>query len=413
MVNVSSSHSGHRPTGTRYSETLRGGEGPDTIEGFGGNDTLIGNGGDDALFGGRGNDQLSGGAGDDFLLGGSGTDRFDGGSGFDTISFSDTDAKHGAVANLASGRIEDDGFGNAETLRHVEGFSGGTLFADRFSGNDGDNSFFLDKGDRAWGAGGDDSFLINGAASIYGGKGRDSVAFTSETYGLDEDGCVAVVKATHGVNLQLGLGTLVDGFGNHATVTSIEEALGTRFADTLTGGDEANALLGGNGADLLQGSGGNDTLWGEADNDSLSGGDGYDWLFGEAGADFLSGSDGHDTLVGGAGRDTLMGETGGDVFLFEDGDTGATRGTADFITDFSHVAGDRIDLSCVDAKRGGGDNAFKFIGDDAFSGHAGELRFEHDGSDLWVMGDTNGDSRADLMIRIDFASDLTKADFIL
>lgn len=413
MVDASSQGNVMRPGGTKASDTLEGGSGRDTLEGFNGDDALFGNRGDDALFGGSGKDLLSGGEGDDFLLGGSGDDRFDGGPGYDTVSFSDTRATHGAVANLATGEIEDDGFGNAETMRGVDGFAGGTLFGDRFSGNAAANSFFLDSGDKAWGSGGDDSFLINGAASIDGGAGRDIVSFTSERFARDDDGGVAVIAATRGVNVQLGLGTITDGFDQRATVKGVDDAIGTRFADTLAGGDGSNALLGGDGKDLLQGGGGNDSLWGEAHDDTLVGGDGHDWLFGEAGRDSLSGSDGNDTLVGGTGRDTLTGGAGRDTFLIEEGHSGATSGTADYITDFSQRNGDRIDLFCVDAKQGGGDNAFTFIGDDAFSGRAGELRFTRDGSDVWISGDTDGDRSADLMIHVNFAGDLKAADFIL
>ena len=63
----------------------------------------------------------------------------------------------------------------------------------------------------------------------------------------------------------------------------------------------------------------------------------------------------------------------------------------------------RIDLSSIDADaNAAGDQAFNFIGSDAFSGAAGELRAVFDaGSSIWtVSGDVDGDGLADLAIHV-------------
>jgi hypothetical protein len=107
-----------------------------------------------------------------------------------------------------------------------------------------------------------------------------------------------------------------------------------------------------------------------------------------------------------------MGGAGDDLFAFDDGDTGAARATADRVLDWDE--GDRIDLSAVDADRSaGGDQAFSFIGNDAFGGTAGELRSQTIAGDLYLQGDMDGDGNADLMVRVDDLAAITAADLIL
>jgi hypothetical protein len=76
------------------------------------------------------------------------------------------------------------------------------------------------------------------------------------------------------------------------------------------------------------------------------------------------------------------------------------------ITDFQHGQ-DTIDLSTIDAVRGGGNQKFSWIGSDAFSGDAGELRFARG----LIQGDTDGDKRADFEIRV--TGSVTAGDLIL
>ncbi|HEX8261701.1 MAG TPA: RTX toxin, partial [Allosphingosinicella sp.] len=89
-------------------------------------------------------------------------------------------------------------------------------------------------------------------------------------------------------------------------------------------------------------------------------------------------------------------------------------GSADKILDFS--IGDLIDLSVIDADSGtAGNQAFSFIGNAAFGNHAGELRYQSNGGNEWlVQGDTNGDGTADFqfVLVINDADPITVADFI-
>jgi serralysin len=90
--------------------------------------------------------------------------------------------------------------------------------------------------------------------------------------------------------------------------------------------------------------------------------------------------------------------------------TGSAR--RDVITDFERGL-DEIDLSGIDAKKGGADNAFKWIGNSAFHGKAGELHYLKKAGFLLVEGDINGDRKADFQIEVSGINKLFADDFIL
>ena len=162
--------------------------------------------------------------------------------------------------------------------------------------------------------------------------------------------------------------------------------------------------------------GGNDTF-------KAVGGGSAGKVFGEAGVDHLKGANasdqfdggaGADVLTGGRGRDFLTGGADNDRFVFNSLADSVTGSKRDKILDFSHGEHDRIDLSTIDADtHKGGDQAFQFIGAQAFHSHGtthvyGELRY----SGHILQGDVNGDGKADFEIHIN-ASSLAKGDFIL
>jgi len=308
-----------------------------------------------------------------------------------------------------------------------------------FTGGDGDDTYYVGSPDVA---------IVEASG---GRSGTDTVRATS-SYTLP----------TNVEKLFLDGSRTIDGSGNAG-------------ANTITGNGKANLLAGLAGDDTLSGGGGNDTLDGGTGRDSMSGGsgddtyvvdsrndaiveargggtdtvrstvtytvaanveklvltgrnaingtgndlgnaitgnDGRNTLTGLAGNDTLSGGAGDDRLVGGAGRDTLTGGSGKDVFVFAPGDFGGkSADTADRIIDFK--AGDRMDLSAIDAKTGGGNDAFAFIGAKAFGGRAGELHYAFSGGYTLVSGDLDGDRAADFMIKLDGQVDLKAADFVL
>jgi hypothetical protein len=134
------------------------------------------------------------------------------------------------------------------------------------------------------------------------------------------------------------------------------------------------------------------------------------WISGTAKSDVLQGSDANEIICGGLRKDAMTGAGGNDIFLFRS--KAEIRG--DVITDFS--AGDVIKLSAIDAAAGNGVNdAFKFIGQAAFSSTPGELRYKQDATNdfTYVRGDINGDGSADFSIKLEGVHDLSARDFHL
>ncbi len=176
---------------------------------------------------------------------------------------------------------------------------------------------------------------------------------------------------------------------------------GTLNADILNGTSSRDSLLGFGGNDTLNGLGGRDNLDGGNGNDKLFGGGGADVLRGGAGNDILKGGSGDDFLNGNAGKDILTGGAGVDTFIFKHARETRPGKTADVITDFS--TSDFIDIRNIDADKGvAGNQDFKFLGDSAFTGKAGELNYKYVGSGAnartIISGDQNGDGAADFQI---------------
>ena len=212
----------------------------------------------------------------------------------------------------------------------------------------------------------------------------------TENAGEGSDTVVASLSWTLGANLEnltLAGSAAINGTGN-------------TLANTLVGNSAANVLDGAAGDDVVQGLAGNDTLKGQAGDDRLEGGDGTD------------------LLIGGAGRDILVGGAGADRFDLDAASDSAV-GSGDQILDFG--AGDRIDLSTIDARTGTKKNdAFQFIGTAAFTGAAGQLRYEivdvegTAGDYTKILGDLNGDRVADFeIILLGSTGSLQSADFVL
>ncbi len=130
--------------------------------------------------------------------------------------------------------------------------------------------------------------------------------------------------------------------------------------------------------------------------------------------DSLLGGAGNDLLMGGSGRDWTSGGLGADTFRFAGADfAGPTLALADVIADFSEAEGDRIDLSAIDALSGIGDEAFRFLGNSAFSGAGAELRTTVFDGYFVLEGDTNADGKADFAIRLDGLTTLSVGAIIV
>ncbi len=209
--------------------------------------------------------------------------------------------------------------------------------------------------------------LLDGACTYLGAGQKDVVSFTYTI--ADADGLTSTATATI----------------------------------TITGLDTNDRLAGTIGAD---------TYFAGLGDDTVFGGSGNDWLDGGTGADNVYGNDGNDRLIGGAGRDTLTGGAGRDRFDFNT-KSETTNSARDKITDFKRNLDD-IDVAGIDANtKKGGNQAFAFIGEEAFTKTAGELHTRQVGSKTFVEGDINGDGHADFAIEVNGTADLVKGDFIL
>jgi Ca2+-binding RTX toxin-like protein len=259
-------------TGDADPNTLVGGDGPDTLSGLGGADLLQGgpkadvlDGGDDSdtLDGGTENDQLSGGHGYDALRGGPGSDKLTGGADGDTADYSDS--KSPVTVDLKAETAAGNG---SDTLTSVENVSGSN-YADTLKGNDGSNTISgFDGPDTIVGRGGNDHlFGAGGADLLRGDAGDDELSGGPGTDTVDYS--TAPSKVT--VNLVPYGGGSTGGAGND-WFTTVENATGSAYDDSLTGSPDANVLLGIGGNDSLFGLGGNDKLDGGGGTDSLDGG---------------------------------------------------------------------------------------------------------------------------------------------
>lgn len=255
----------------------------------------------------------------------------------------------------------------------------GTAEDDGILGLGGDDGLFGLAGDDKLVGGAGDDFLEGGIGAdiLAGDDGVDTISYRHAASGV-------------GVDLDNGFGRAGEALGD--AYDSVENVIGSAFADVIIGSGGANRLDGG-GAD-----------------DILIGGDGNDVLVGAARDDILDGGRGRDVLISGNGSDTLTGGSEADRFVYTMDDLHF----GDEITDFSRVAGDRIDLSAIDADTAeAGDQAFVFIGTAAFSHRAGELHYTLIGPDAQIAGDIDGDGFADFKIKLHGVQDVVAADLML
>ena len=297
------------------------------LKGTSGHDNMFGLAGNDTLTAGNGNDKLDGGSGKDLMIGGNGNDiytvrdgtdvvRETGSGGIDTVL--SMVSSHTLAAFVENGKIMVTGTAN-------------------LTGNDLNNTLFAGLGNN----------------TLNGGAGTDTVSYA------------AGVTGSIGVTVSLAsAGAQVTGGSRTDTLISIENLVGSAFADNLTGNDNSNTLIGGAG---------------------------------------------NDTLTGGAGVDLLIGGAGNDTFNFDAlTDLGLTVETTDTISDF--VLGDLLDLSGLDADTTTLDvnDAFSTMLVTDFNG-AGQLKFENG----VLYGNTDGDSTVEFVINLTGVTSLGAIDLVV
>ena len=428
-------------TGSRHDDALQGDAGANRLVGGGGDDTLEGGAGADTLDGGAGADTFvyraasdstaantdyilnfsgAGGDGDRLHLSGLGNGLvFIGTQGFGGTAGEVRYAQRGADTSAVSDDFTDvladlDGDGAADdfkvtldglhTLEEADFVRDvplvGTPGTDELQGDDNDNNI--------WGRAGDDKLVgLSGDDRLYGEAGDDRLygndgddvlrggAGADELHGGDGDDTVSYEGSNAGVKIELAVSWWSSWSYGHAegdTISSIENAIGSGYDDSIRGDDGANRLEGRAGADQLYGWDGNDVL---------------------------EGGDGDDTLVGGGGADRLSGGAGADIFVYRGTPRGAasasTTTNADQILDFSGAGGDGDRLLL-----GLGNGLLVFIGTEDFTSTAGEVRYVRRGADTGsntnddytdVLADLNGNGAADFKVTLDGLHTLEVADF--
>jgi Ca2+-binding RTX toxin-like protein len=266
--------------------------------------------------GGFGNDRITGNGASNELVGGEGDDTLDGSDGDDTAIFignvEDYIIRGNAndqsiVVQCTSGTDGTDKLYNIEWL-HFWGdvivYSYSIAFetfllegdedGNELVGTDGDDSIRgLDGNDTISGGAGDDT-LDGGAGNDFlkGDEGLDTVSYEFA------ESAVTVTLSTTVAQKTFGAGT--------DTLGTIENLVGSDFADALTGSSADNRMEGGAGNDTLIGGSGSDSILGGAGNDSLSGGLGDDDLTGGAGNELFAVTSGIDTILDLSGSDLLV-----------------------------------------------------------------------------------------------------------
>ena len=425
-------------------ENVDGSSNNDSLTGSISANVLSGNDGNDTLNGGQGLDTLHGGLGNDSMVGGSGADSMVGGDGDDiyvTLESGDQ-----VVEGVGAGTDLVQGWGNTTLSANVENLTlfgtalngTGNALNNVITGNANNNSILGGDGndtidgaggnDILKGEGGNDSILGSvGADTLNGGLGNDTMVggLGNDLYIVEQVGDVVSEVGGGGVDtVQINFDyTLLAGFENLTLAGVAVVGTGNTSNNLITGNFSNNQLFGdagndtinaGNGSDSVAGGTGSDVISGEAGGDTLHGGDQNDTIDGGLNNDTLFGDTGGDVLIGGVGTDIMTGGTGADIFAFDDGHVGTTAATADRITDFTAAQLDQIGLALMDANTNTGiDDAFNFIGINAFTGVAGQLRIFTNAGNTFVTGDVNGDAVGDFLIRVDGLVALNAGSFIL
>lgn len=210
-------------------------------------------------------------------------------------------------------------------------------------GNERDNKLFGN-------AGRDTLCGLRGNDTLDGGADTNTVDYSRDASEGGNSG-ILVNMTTKNIGFRgkfISAGTALDGFGSIDTLISIQNIIGTAFADYIVGSDASNVLVGGAGNDSLNGGDGIDTV--DYSGDRIAGGtapvfvsllagtvrDGFgnedvlvsienvigtdveDFIVGDGGANVLEGRGGADSLNGAGGADIMIGGAGHDSYWVND-----------------------------------------------------------------------------------------------
>jgi Ca2+-binding RTX toxin-like protein len=269
----------------------------DRLTGF---ERVVGSAFDDTLSSSTSSHNLSGGDGNDiYVIGNQGV----------TISENADEGDDEVKTSLS--QLSIDGYANVERLSYT-GTADATLI-----GNSGDNIITGNIGNDTLTGGLGSDQLVGGDGNdmLIGGEGTDILIGGA---GVDS---VSYLGSTSGVTLDLNAGTGLGGDAEGDSLSSIENAVGSRFDDILSAADDGSLLEGSDGNDIIRGRAGADTIYGgsglAAGGDSSSGSQ-ADTLYGGDGNDviYASGSSGNTANLNGNDEGTVIYGDGGDDTVF-------------------------------------------------------------------------------------------------
>lgn len=302
---------------------------------------------DDEFHGDDATQTIRGQGGDDVIEGRGGRDVIDGGAGNDTASYES--APRAVSVSIRSADINQI-IGNSDELLDrlisIENLTG-SRFGDALGGGDGGNVLK--------GLGGNDVLDGRGGADrLDGGSGVDTASYVDSSAG--------VTISTDG---SAGSG----GFAQGDRLASVENIIGSRFRDIITGD-------GSTVANSFEGRDGNDDLLGLGGNDILAGGLGSNLIDGGAGVDTVSYRD-------------IAGPVSVSLQDFGSGGSATAKGLQDSIFGIENVDGtERDDFVLAD---GNANRLRGFGGADDLRGIGGADRLEGGDGDDVLMGGSDGD----------------------
>jgi Ca2+-binding RTX toxin-like protein len=287
----------------------------------------------------------------------------------------------------------------------------------------------------------DGNVLIGGGYNAYVGQDKGAITnvrLTNNLMGLTEYGDREgqyLFPGNHGANFSMSGNSLFSAApGNLAFLgqpaappapqpepvapaarATVEGALPAKLVSNISVPEDAHSAI---AAPATSRSDPATTIKGTERQDTINGTGGNDVIRANGGADVVCASSGDDIIVGGGNKDWISGQSGKDVFVFTAlSDSLSGKDNRDIICDWGKLNGvgqDTIDLHQIDADSStSGDQAFSWIGSNAFSRKASELRSTFDGQDTIIEADVNGDSAADLQIQIVGRAALGAGDFVL
>lgn len=223
--------------------------------------------------------------------------------GFNYVEAGDGDDQ---VYNVYEGG-NDIELGTGNDFYRGSGFStAGGDYYDIVYGDDGDDVFEVSTfHSDYYGENDNDTFYSVGFNNLlHGGSGIDVVSY--ELQDSDPDLAGFGIYADLAYEYATTIGTDYE-----EILVSIENLVGTGFADEIYGSSVANSLWGGGGGDYINGDAGNDRIYGEDGHDTLDGGIGADQMSGGQGNDVFIVDNAGDVVIetAGQGNDTIRAST--------------------------------------------------------------------------------------------------------